>query len=94
MALSHRVGRRRRRESAARHGAGPGALRRYWRSLIVLTAGGLIAASIALVVGATTGGQRHAGTRAPNIVYVLTDDLSFDLLRYMPTVQAMQRRAA
>lgn len=27
----------------------------------------------------------------PNIVYVLTDDLSNNLLRYMPTVRAMQR---
>jgi len=28
----------------------------------------------------------------PNIVFVLTDDLSMDLLRYMPQVQAMQSR--
>jgi N-acetylglucosamine-6-sulfatase len=28
----------------------------------------------------------------PNIVFVLTDDLSANLLRFMPTVQAMQRR--
>src|SRR6202050_4904065 len=30
-------------------------------------------------------------TSRPNIVFVLTDDLSTDLLRYMPTVQAMQQ---
>ena len=28
----------------------------------------------------------------PNIVFVLTDDLSMDLLRYMPAVQALERR--
>lgn len=28
----------------------------------------------------------------PNIVFVLTDDLSMDLLRYMPQVQALERR--
>ena len=32
-----------------------------------------------------------APTARPNIVYVLTDDLSTDLLQFMPTVQAMQR---
>src|SRR5580692_4192926 len=30
-------------------------------------------------------------TSRPNIVFVLTDDLSTDLLRYMPAVQAMQQ---
>lgn len=30
--------------------------------------------------------------RRPNIVFVLTDDLSMDLLRYMPQVQALQAR--
>jgi N-acetylglucosamine-6-sulfatase len=34
---------------------------------------------------------RTAG-RAPNIVFVLTDDLSMDLLRFMPQVQALQSR--
>ena len=85
--------------------------------MIVLVAGGLIAAMLTLVSGATAGsgsspapspgggtsvgapsaggsGPRTAGdaARPPNIVYVLTDDLSLDLLRYMPQVQAMQRR--
>jgi N-acetylglucosamine-6-sulfatase len=32
----------------------------------------------------------HAGPRHPNIVFVLTDDLSMDLLPYMPQVQALQ----
>jgi arylsulfatase A-like enzyme len=30
--------------------------------------------------------------RKPNIVFVLTDDLSMDLLRYMPAVQALEAR--
>jgi N-acetylglucosamine-6-sulfatase len=30
--------------------------------------------------------------RRPNIVFVLTDDLSMDLLRYMPAVQALEAR--
>src|SRR5262249_31682882 len=28
----------------------------------------------------------------PNIVFILTDDLSWDLVRFMPHVQALQRR--
>ena len=35
----------------------------------------------------------HSGPRHPNIVFVLTDDLSMDLLRFMPHVQAMERTA-
>jgi arylsulfatase A-like enzyme len=44
--------------------------------------------------GSGAGGQPadlQAGPRHPNIVFVLTDDLSMDLLRYMPQVQALQR---
>src|SRR5689334_22220038 len=33
-----------------------------------------------------------AGAQRRNIVFVLTDDLSMDLIRYMPQVQALQRR--
>ena len=36
------------------------------------------------------GGEAQPAAR-PNIVFVLTDDLSMDLLRYMPHVQAMER---
>jgi len=39
---------------------------------------------------AQTSGR--AGQRRPNIVFVLTDDLSMDLLPYMPQVRAIQRR--
>ena len=37
-----------------------------------------------------SGGDAQQGAR-PNIVFVLTDDLSMDLLRFMPRVQAMER---
>ncbi len=33
-----------------------------------------------------------AGHKRPNIVFVLTDDLSMDLIRYMPQVQALEAR--
>jgi N-acetylglucosamine-6-sulfatase len=36
--------------------------------------------------------QALVPTARPNIVFVLTDDLSTDLLQYMPTVQALQRQ--
>jgi N-acetylglucosamine-6-sulfatase len=41
----------------------------------------------------TSGPAKHtlSANSRPNIVFVLTDDLSNDLLQYMPTVQAMQR---
>src|SRR2546429_7773050 len=39
--------------------------------------------------------QRYAGPPAspnhPNIVFVLTDDLSMNLLRYMPAVQGLEQ---
>ncbi len=41
----------------------------------------------------TAPGRRPAsGSQRPNIVFVLTDDLSANLLRFMPAVQAMARR--
>ena len=35
----------------------------------------------------------HA-SKPPNVVFILTDDLSWDLVKYMPHVQALQRRGA
>jgi N-acetylglucosamine-6-sulfatase len=37
------------------------------------------------------GGGGAVGQSRPNIVFILTDDLSMDLLRYMPHVQAMEQ---
>ncbi|HEU5029832.1 MAG TPA: sulfatase [Spirillospora sp.] len=41
--------------------------------------------------GRTTAGPGPKGAR-PNIVYVLTDDLSWDLVDYMPHVKELQKR--
>ena len=59
------------------------------RSLAVL----LVAAVLTPAV-AGRGDDKAAGApeRRPNIVFVLTDDLTADLLAYMPTVRALQRR--
>jgi N-acetylglucosamine-6-sulfatase len=70
-------------------------------------AAGTVLAVVALIgglhAGAHSGRQTSPRTHArsrltltpqparPNIVFVLTDDLSFDLLPYMPEVQALQR---
>jgi arylsulfatase A-like enzyme len=55
-----------------------------------------VAAVIALVVGCgsnsgSQGSAPHATAHRANIVFILTDDLSMNLLRYMPHVQAMER---
>jgi arylsulfatase A-like enzyme len=43
--------------------------------------------------GGATGqpADLQAGPNHPNIVFILTDDLSMDLLQYMPQVQALQQ---
>jgi N-acetylglucosamine-6-sulfatase len=46
---------------------------------------------VALAMGATST-TRAARPSRPNIVFVLTDDLSMNLLQFMPRVQAIQRR--
>ncbi len=58
----------------------------------LLTAAGLVAA---VLISSGRAVARHAPARdagRPNIVFVLTDDLSMNLLRYMPHVQEMMRR--
>ncbi|HUO69606.1 MAG TPA: sulfatase [Solirubrobacteraceae bacterium] len=50
------------------------------------------AAAGSAAIGPNSGGAALPATGSrPNIVFVLTDDLSMDLLRFMPHVQAMQR---
>ena len=49
----------------------------------------IIAASILLVPG--TGFAQRASAGHPNIVFVLTDDLSWNLVQYMPHVVRMQK---
>jgi len=50
----------------------------------------LVALCAALALLAAGAGRAQAAP-PPNIVYVLTDDLSTDLVQYMPAVQQMQR---
>jgi N-acetylglucosamine-6-sulfatase len=52
--------------------------------------------ALVLIATLAVAGCGHEATaarphRRPNIVFVLTDDLSTDLLRYMPAVQRLQR---
>src|SRR5947209_2550018 len=53
-----------------------------------LAVGGVLLASGA----GSTPATRAAATQRPNVVFVLTDDLAWNLVRYMPHVQALQRR--
>jgi N-acetylglucosamine-6-sulfatase len=55
-------------------------------ALIALTAAGL-----ALGVGSATATGTTRASARPNIVFVLTDDLAWNLVDYMPRVQEMQR---
>ena len=71
-------------------------------TLVVVAVGIAAAVAIRSSTSATTPrAAAHAATpsppgsdttRRPNIVFVLTDDLSIDLLPYMPQVQALQSR--
>jgi N-acetylglucosamine-6-sulfatase len=49
-----------------------------------------IAGIIVAIVLVTSPGQQVRRSSRPNIVFVLTDDLSMNLLRYMPHVHAME----
>jgi N-acetylglucosamine-6-sulfatase len=61
----------------------------------------VVGIAVGLIAGLQTAGARrighssaqpHAAASAPNIVFVLTDDLSMDLLPYMPNLEAMQQQ--
>jgi N-acetylglucosamine-6-sulfatase len=49
-----------------------------------------LAIAVAALVGAGASSSAPAAPK-PNFVFVLTDDLSWDLVRFMPHVQAMQK---
>jgi hypothetical protein len=42
-------------------------------------------------VGSSPPRGNAAATKRPNVVFVLTDDLSWNLVRYMPRVKRMHR---
>src|SRR5690349_18379764 len=48
-------------------------------------------AVIGTVVALSREPPARPAAKQPNIVFVLTDDLSWDLVRFMPHVQAMQK---
>ena len=54
--------------------------------LVVVTGAGLSAS------GAAGGPGARSAARPPNVVFVLTDDLAWNLVKYMPHVQELQRR--
>src|SRR5690349_3301090 len=51
----------------------------------------VLAAVIGTVAALSSESPARAASKRPNIVFVLTDDLSWDLVRFMPHVQAMQK---
>ena len=60
------------------------------RSDIWITA--VVAVALCLTVSACTGPPAQVSANGrPNVVFVLTDDLSMNLLSYMPHVQALQK---
>ncbi len=75
-------------------------------ALVTLLVAAAVALAVGLLAGAGGGSHPRAapnagtapgaparlqpGPRHPNIVFILTDDLSMDLLPYMPQVQALQ----
>jgi N-acetylglucosamine-6-sulfatase len=51
-------------------------------------------ASLAVAAGFTAQGKSAPDARRPNIILVLADDLSWNLVKYMPNVRAMQAQGA
>ena len=60
---------------------------------------GIVAGTLALVLAVVAAGSgsarptaRSAAAKRPNVVFVLTDDLSWNLVPFMPHVRALRRR--
>ncbi len=64
-------------------------------SAALLTAVAMLAVAACHPAATTPPGSAPSGSttgpRPPNVVFILTDDLSWNLVRYMPQVQQMQR---
>jgi len=52
----------------------------------------VLAAAAVAGIGSSPPPVQAAATKRPNVVFVLTDDLSWNLVRYMPNVERMRRR--
>jgi N-acetylglucosamine-6-sulfatase len=72
--------------------------RARWVLALALTTLAVVAAGVLTTAGAsapaasgTNGQAAAAASQHPNIVFVLTDDLSWNLLKYMPHVQQMRK---
>src|SRR6187551_3161054 len=69
-----------------------GETRLYPDPFVRLAAVTLLALSIAAAsVAPDARTAQHRPSPRPNVVFILTDDLSSDLIQYMPNVQQMQR---
>src|ERR1700759_3753233 len=74
-----------------RPGGGRYVRRIFWViALAALLVGGC--ASLASRSASVHRGEQAGATAPPNIVFILTDDLSNNLLQYMPNVQALAQR--
>src|SRR5204862_2881670 len=60
----------------------------------VLVLAAATATGLSLATSGAAGGPaaRPAATQRPNVVVVLTDDLAWNLVQYMPHVRQLQRR--
>jgi N-acetylglucosamine-6-sulfatase len=67
--------------------------RRRWACVAALAAVMVVGGCASVVMGEVSGRRdAKAAPAPPNLVFILTDDLSNNLLRYMPNVQALAQR--
>src|SRR5437763_9690988 len=67
---------------------------RIQNGLVVLALVGAVAVAAAFAGGGASaqGKKPTAAAKRPNILFVLTDDLAWNLVKYMPHVQQMRRQ--
>ncbi|MFL6077048.1 MAG: sulfatase [Mycobacteriales bacterium] len=52
---------------------------------------GVLVATAATLTQVSVGATAEAGAQPPNVVFVLTDDLSWNLVQYLPQVEALRK---